>query len=355
MSGKPALERVLVTGGCGFVGSNFVRCLLAQDEQVEILNLDLLGYAGSTANLDGLVGAERHRLVQGDIADEALVARVFAEHAPDTVVHFAAETHVDRAIHDPASALRSNVVGTFTLLEAARRSWHGRQDVRFHHVSTDEVYGSRPPEEAPSREGATYMPSSPYSATKAGSDHLVQAWAKTYGLPVSTTLSCNLYGPRQHPEKLIPLMILNAAAGRALPVYGDGLQVREWLHVDDQCAAILAVLRRGEAGAVYNVSSERSATNLEIVGRICGVMDVRRPAGAPHAQWVRHVADRPGHDVRYALDARAIRRDLGWAPQIDLEAGLASTVDWYLNHPSWVEAATGPSYQAWVEKNYARR
>lgn len=354
MSGS-RYRRALVTGGCGFIGNGFVRRILNALPDVQVCTLDRLSYAGQAQNLDDLPDPSRHRLVVGDIADAALVASVFEEHDPDLVVHFAAETHVDRSLHDPGVFVHSNLVGTAVLLEAARRSWAGRTDVRFHHVSTDEVYGSRAPDDAASTEASPYAPRSPYSASKAGSDHLVRAWAASFGLPVSLSLSCNIYGPRQHPEKLIPLMILSAAAGQPLPIYGDGRQVREWLHVEDVCDAILAVIQRGEAGAVYNISSEVATTNLEIVRSICGLLDQRLPGAAPHARLIRHVADRPGHDLRYALDATAIRQDLGWAPKLDLDAGLAQMVDWLLENPDWVTTACGPEFQAWIAQNYDSR
>lgn len=349
---SPALRRVLVTGAAGFIGSNFVRHLLAVDPGIEVLCLDRLGYTGFGGNLEGVVHTGRAELVVGDIADEALVASLFARFQPDTLVHLAAETHVDRSIHEPGAFFHSNLRGTMTLLEAARQAWEGRSDVRFHHVSTDEVYGSRPPGEAPSAEGSPYAPNSPYAATKAGSDHLVRAWSRTYGLPVSTTWSCNIYGPRQHAEKLIPLMILRAAAGQELPVYGDGQQTREWLHVSDQCAAILAVLRQGAPGSSYNISSQRAVSNLGMVQAICAAMDARRPDGAPHARLIRHVPDRPAHDTRYALDSGAITRELGWRPQVDLSEGLGRTLDWYLSRPDWVAAVAGEAYAAWSERIY---
>lgn len=345
----------LVTGGAGFLGSAFVRTLLARSSGERVIVLDWMRHAGTRANLDGLPADGRCVVVEGDLADAALLDRLFEAHAPDRVVHFAAETHVDRSIHDPGAFVHSNLVGTFTLLEAARRRWAGRQDVRLHHVSTDEVYGSRGPHEAPSGERATFLPSSPYSATKAGSDHLVHAWAHTYGLPVSLTRSCNIYGPRQHPEKLIPLSVLRATAGEEIPIYGDGMQLREWLYVDDLCEAILAVLERGVPGCVYNVSSQRAVPNLELVRRVCAILDEARPEGAPHARLVRHVGDRPGHDRRYAIDAGALWRDLGWAPKVGLHEGLERTVAWYLQNRAWVEGVAGEAFRGWLEKNYAGR
>ena len=348
-------RRVLVTGGAGFIGSGFVHHLLATDPDVQICTFDLLTYAGDPGNLAGLPDPERHALVVGDIADVASVDAVFRGFAPDTVVHFAAESHVDRSIALPGAFLRTNVTGTFTLLEAARRSWEGRSDVRFHHVSTDEVYGALSPEDAPRKEEDAYRPSSAYSASKAGSDHLVEAWGRTYGLPTTMTLSCNVLGPRQHPEKLVPLVMLRAMAGEPLPIYGDGLQVREWLHVRDVCAGVDAVVRRGRAGGRYHLSSERATSNLELVGLIADRLDAEL-GGGPRRALVRHVADRPGHDRRYALDAGRIRAELGWAPAMDLEAAVAATVEAALESPGWAEAARArPGFGAWMARNYAGR
>ena len=349
-------RRVLVTGGAGFIGSGFVRHLLASDPGVRVLTLDALTYAGHPANLSGLPDPERHALVVADITDSARVAEVMDGFRPDTVVHFAAESHVDRSILDPGAFLRTNVTGTYTLLEAARVAWGARRDVRFHHISTDEVYGALSPEDPPRTEEHPYRPSSPYSASKAASDHLVEAWGRTHGLPVTLTLSCNIFGPRQLPEKLVPLMILRALDGQPLPIYGDGLQVREWLHVDELCQGVLAVVRRGAPGRRYNLSSAAPITNLELVGRICDALDRTRPSGAPRRALVRHVADRPGHDRRYALDCGLARRALGFAPARPLGEALDATIHWYLMNPAWVtEVQERSAHATWMARNYGAR
>ncbi len=349
-------RRVLVTGGAGFIGSGFVAHLLARDPTVEVLTLDALTYAGHPINLAGLPDPARHALVVGDIADAGKVAEVFEGFQPDTVVHFAAESHVDRSILDPAAFLRTNITGTYTLLEAARVAWGARSDVRFHHISTDEVYGSLSPDDPPRTEEHPYRPSSPYSASKAASDHLVEAWGRTHRLPVTLTLSCNIFGPRQLPEKLVPLVILRALDGEPLPIYGDGLQVREWLHVHELCEGVLDVVRRGLPGRRYNLSSARPITNLELVGRICGVLDRLRPTSAPRLELVRHVADRPGHDRRYALDCGLARRELGFAPARSLDEALEATIHWYLENPAWVaEVRQRSAHEAWMAQNYGAR
>ncbi|MEP7300819.1 MAG: dTDP-glucose 4,6-dehydratase [Caldimonas sp.] len=351
---------ILVTGGAGFIGSNFVLDWLAQSDE-PVLNLDALTYAGNRENLAALADDPRHCFVRGDITDRDLVDRLFAEHRPRAVVHFAAESHVDRSIHGPAAFVHTNVQGTFTLLEAARQHWAGlpapaRDAFRFVHVSTDEVYGSLLPGDPAFAETNAYAPNSPYSASKAASDHLVRAWHHTYGLPVLTTNCSNNYGPFHFPEKLIPLMIVNALAGKPLPVYGDGQQVRDWLYVTDHCTAIRAVLARGRAGETYNIGGWNEKPNLEIVRTVCALLDELRPdSGGSHARLVTHVADRPGHDRRYAIDARKIERELGWRPAETFESGLRKTVLWYLAHGDWVERVQTGAYRDWLSTNYAAR
>jgi dTDP-glucose 4,6-dehydratase len=351
---------ILVTGGAGFIGSNFVLDWLAQSEEL-VVNLDKLTYAGNTENLRALEGDARHVFVHGDICDRALVERLLATHRPRAIVHFAAESHVDRSIHGPGDFMRTNVDGTFTLLEAARGHWSTLAGVekaafRFLHVSTDEVYGSLAPDDPPFRETDAYEPNSPYSASKAASDHLVRAWHHTYGLPVLTTNCSNNYGPFHFPEKLIPLMIVNALAGKPLPVYGDGMQVRDWLYVKDHCSAIREVLARGRVGETYNVGGWNEQPNIEIVHAVCALLDELRPDPAgPRARLITHVADRPGHDRRYAIDASKIERELGWRPAETFATGLRKTVQWYLDHASWVERVQTGAYRAWVSTNYGQR
>ncbi len=351
---------LLVTGGAGFIGSNFVLDWLARSDE-PVVNLDLLTYAGNLRNLGPLQGDARHVFVQGDICDRALVDRLLAEHRPRALVHFAAESHVDRSILGPGAFVRTNVEGTFTLLEGARTHWSAlaeaeRAAFRFLHVSTDEVYGSLAPGAPAFTEAHPYEPSSPYSASKAASDHLVRAWHHTYGLPVLTTNCSNNYGPYQFPEKLIPLVIANALAGQPLPVYGDGMQVRDWLYVGDHCSAIRAVLARGGAGQTYNIGGWNEQPNIEIVHTICALLDELRPrAEGPHARLVTHVSDRPGHDRRYAIDARKIERELGWRPAETFASGIRRTVQWYLEHAGWVAEVQSGSYRDWVAANYEQR
>ncbi|MBS0306587.1 MAG: dTDP-glucose 4,6-dehydratase [Proteobacteria bacterium] len=351
---------LLVTGGAGFIGSNFVLDWLARSDE-PVVNLDLLTYAGNLRNLGPLQGDARHVFVQGDICDRALVDRLLAEHRPRALVHFAAESHVDRSILGPGAFVRTNVEGTFTLLEGARTHWSAlaeaeRAAFRFLHVSTDEVYGSLAPDAPAFTEAHPYEPSSPYSASKAASDHLVRAWHHTYGLPVLTTNCSNNYGPYQFPEKLIPLVIANALAGQPLPVYGDGMQVRDWLYVGDHCSAIRAVLARGGAGQTYNIGGWNEQPNIEIVHTICALLDELRPrAEGPHARLVTHVSDRPGHDRRYAIDARKIERELGWRPAETFASGIRRTVQWYLEHAGWVAEVQSGSYRDWVAANYEQR
>jgi dTDP-glucose 4,6-dehydratase len=351
---------ILVTGGAGFIGSNFVLDWLATGDE-PVLNLDALTYAGNAENLASLAGDPRHVFVRGDICDRALLDRLFAEHRPRAVVHFAAESHVDRSIHGPAEFIRTNVTGTFTLLEAARAHWSAlpageKQAFRFLHVSTDEVYGTLGRDDPAFCESDTYEPNSPYSASKAASDHLVRAWHHTYGLPTLTTNCSNNYGPFHFPEKLIPLMIVNALAGKPLPVYGDGQQVRDWLYVKDHCAAIRAVLARGRVGETYNVGGWNEKPNLEIVHTVCALLDeMRSHVDGPYARLVTHVPDRPGHDRRYAVDARKIERELGWRPAETFESGLRKTVRWYLDNAAWVERVQNGAYRDWVAANYDQR
>ncbi|MCC4114172.1 dTDP-glucose 4,6-dehydratase [Aromatoleum toluclasticum] len=351
---------IFVTGGAGFIGANFVLDWLRTSDE-PVLNLDALTYAGNLENLAALQGDSRHVFVQGDICDRALIDRLFAEHRPRAIVHFAAESHVDRSIHGPAAFVRTNVDGTFTLLEAARDYWsaldgEGRAAFCFLHVSTDEVYGSLGPNDPPFAETKAYEPNSPYSASKAASDHLVRAWHHTYGLPVLTTNCSNNYGPYQFPEKLIPLMIANALAGKALPVYGDGRNVRDWLYVGDHCAAIREVLARGRVGETYNVGGWNEMPNIDIVHTVCALLDELRPdAAGPHARLITYVADRPGHDRRYAIDARKIERELGWRPAETFETGIRKTIAWYLANQDWVAHVQSGAYREWLARNYGER
>jgi dTDP-glucose 4,6-dehydratase len=348
---------LLVTGGAGFIGSNFVNDWLAQSDE-PVVTLDALTYAGNLHNLDALRGDARHRFVQGDIADRVLLDTLLAEQKPRAVVHFAAESHVDRSIHGPAEFMRTNVLGTFTLLEAVRAYWNAqavglKSQFRFLHVSTDEVYGSLAPHEPAFTEEHRYEPNSPYSASKAASDHLVRAWHHTYGLPVLTTNCSNNYGPYHFPEKLIPLVIVNALAGKPLPVYGDGLQVRDWLYVGDHCCAIRTVLEKGRVGETYNVGGWNEQPNIDIVRSICALLDELQPSAAgPYARLITHVTDRPGHDRRYAIDARKIERELGWRPAETFATGLRKTVQWYLAHRDWVLDVQSGGYRDWLAKQY---
>ncbi len=348
---------LLVTGGAGFIGSNFVLdWLKASDEP--IVNLDALTYAGNLANLASLAGDARHHFVKGDIADRALLDGLLASHRPRAILHFAAESHVDRSIHGPAEFIKTNVQGTFNLLEATRAYWCTLPAVekaafRFHHVSTDEVYGSLGPGAPAFTEAHVYAPNSPYSASKAASDHLVRAWHHTYGLPVVTTNCSNNYGPYHFPEKLIPLMIVNALAGKALPIYGDGQQVRDWLYVADHCSAIRAVLAGGRLGETYNIGGWNEKTNFEIVHTVCALLDQWRPSAAgPYTRLISHVTDRPGHDRRYAIDARKIEAELGWRPAETFETGIRKTVQWYLDHAAWVADVQSGAYRDWVDRQY---
>ncbi len=348
---------LLVTGGAGFIGSNFVLDWFKTSDE-PIVNLDALTYAGNLANLASLAGDGRHLFVKGDIGDRALVDSLLATHQPRAILHFAAESHVDRSIHGPGEFMRTNVQGTFTLLEATRAWWGGlgpeaKAGFRFHHVSTDEVYGSLAPDAPAFTETHAYAPNSPYSASKAASDHLVRAWHHTYGLPVVTTNCSNNYGPYHFPEKLIPLMIVNALAGKPLPIYGDGQQVRDWLFVGDHCSAIRAVLAGGRLGETYNVGGWNEKANVEIVHTVCALLDELRPSAAgPYTRLITHVTDRPGHDRRYAIDARKIEAELGWRPAETFETGIRKTVQWYLDHADWVADVQSGAYRAWVDKQY---
>jgi dTDP-glucose 4,6-dehydratase len=357
------MKNVLVTGGAGFIGSNFIRDLLSAEPAVRVINLDALTYAGSLENLRDLPDPARYQFVHGNICDRPLVDDLFHRQMVDTVVHFAAETHVDRSILGPAAFIQTNIVGTFTLLEAARQAWLIDKiiplgECRFHHVSTDEVYGTLTPEAPAFSETTPYAPNSPYAASKASSDHLVRAYYRTYGLPVSLTNCSNNYGPYQFPEKLIPLTILNAVSGRPLPVYGDGLQVRDWLYVEDHCQAIRLVLQRGRLGETYNIGGDNQPTNLSLIRELCAILDDLLPASPfyPHASLITHVADRPGHDRRYDINIAKIRSELGWQPRQSLQSGLRCTVEWYLSHPDWVEEVfQHPDFQKWVDQNYSAR
>jgi dTDP-glucose 4,6-dehydratase len=350
---------ILVTGGAGFIGSNFVRTWLAERDEV-VINLDKLTYAGNPANLADLTGDVRYHFVRGDIGDRAFVAHLLQEFRPRAVLNFAAESHVDRSIRGPGAFIDTNVVGTFNLLEAVREYWVGQAEdgqaaFRFLHVSTDEVYGTLSATDHPFRESDAYEPNSPYSASKAASDHLVRAWHHTYGLPVLTTNCSNNYGPYHFPEKLIPLVILNALAGKALPIYGDGQQVRDWLFVEDHCRAIAQVLDGGKVGETYNVGGWNEKTNLEVVQTICKVLDELSPRadGQPYANQIQFVTDRPGHDRRYAIDASKIERELGWRPRETFETGIVKTVRWYLDNGAWTGAVTSGAYRTWLETQYA--
>ena len=350
---------ILVTGGAGFIGSNFILDWLA-GETTPVVNLDKLTYAGNAGNLAAVAADARYRFVHGDINDRALLDRLLREHQPRAIVHFAAESHVDRSIHGPADFVQTNVVGTFTLLEATR-TWLAtlseaeRASFRFLHVSTDEVYGSLAADSVPATETFAYAPSSPYSASKAASDHLVRAYFCTYQFPALITNCSNNYGPRQFPEKLIPLVMLNALNGKPLPVYGDGLNIRDWLYVGDHCSALRAVLARGRIGETYNVGGNSEKTNLEVVKTLCNIVDELRPAASPRASLLNFVKDRPGHDRRYALDAGKLARELGWEPQEKFESGMRKTVSWYLDNPQWVEEVVSGGYRNWLDTNYAAR
>ena len=352
---------ILVTGGAGFIGSNFVLDWLARIDE-PVLNLDKLTYAGNLENLAPLHGDTRHVFVQGDIGDSALLGSLLTQHRPRAVLNFAAESHVDRSIHGPEDFIQTNVVGTMRLLQSVRAYWQGlpeneRSSFRFLHVSTDEVYGSLSPTAPAFTENHKLEPNSPYSASKAASDHLVRAWLHTYGLPALTTNCSNNYGPLHFPEKLIPLMIVNALAGKPLPVYGDGMQVRDWLYVKDHCSAIRRVLEAGRVGEIYNVGGWNEKPNIEIVNTVCALLDELRPRrdGISYKAQISYVLDRPGHDRRYAIDASKIERELGWRPAETFGSGIRKTVQWYLDNQAWVEHVQSGAYREWVQTNYASR
>lgn len=349
---------ILVTGAAGFIGSNFVIDWLAQSDEA-VINLDKLTYAGNPENLKDLQGDARHVFVQGDIGDRTLVDALLKEHRPRAVVNFAAESHVDRSIHGPGEFIQTNVVGTFNLLEAVRAHWNGLDEAdkagfRFLHVSTDEVYGTLGPDDAPFTETTPFAPNSPYSASKASSDHLVRAYHHTYGLPVLTTNCSNNYGPYHFPEKLIPLVIVNALQGKPLPIYGDGQQVRDWLFVKDHCSAIRRVLEAGVPGETYNVGGWNEMANIDIVQRVCALLDEFRPRadGQPYREQITYVKDRPGHDRRYAIDAGKIHRELGWKPVETFDSGIRKTVQWYLDNPDWVAHVQSGAYRNWIGTQY---
>ncbi len=349
---------ILVTGGAGFIGGNFVLDWLTGSSE-PVVNLDKLTYAGNLDTLASLQGDARHTFVQGDIGDAALVGKLLATHKPRAVINFAAESHVDRSIHGPEDFIQTNVMGTFRLLESVRQYWLGlpaaeKESFRFLHVSTDEVYGSLSKTDPAFSETNRYEPNSPYSASKAASDHLVRAWHHTYGLPVVTTNCSNNYGPYHFPEKLIPLMIVNALAGKPLPVYGDGMQIRDWLYVKDHCSAIRRVLEAGKLGETYNVGGWNEKPNIDIVHTVCALLDELRPKadGTKYAAQITYVTDRPGHDRRYAIDARKLEAELGWKPAETFETGIRKTVQWYLDNPQWVANVQSGAYREWVGKQY---
>ena len=353
---------ILVTGCAGFIGANFVLDWLASPSAEGIVNLDKLTYAGNRSNLQSLHHDSRHVFVHGDIGDQNLVTKLLAQYQPRAIINFAAESHVDRSIHGPADFIATNIVGTFNLLECARAYWSAlaseqKTNFRFHHISTDEVYGSLLPSAPAFSECHPYEPNSPYSASKAASDHLVRAWFHTYGLPVLTTNCSNNYGPYHFPEKLIPLVILNAINHKPLPIYGDGQQVRDWLYVGDHCSAIRSVLAKGRLGETYNVGGWNEKTNLDVVNTICRILDALKPRadGLSYAKQITFVKDRPGHDRRYAIDARKIEHELGWRPAESFETGIQKTVQWYLDHPTWVAGVLSGSYRDWLDKQHSQK
>lgn len=352
------MKKILITGGAGFIGSAVIRQFI-NNTDCSVVNVDKLTYAGNLQSLVSVSDSPRYRFERVDICDAAELARVFREHQPDAVMHLAAESHVDRSISGPADFIQTNIIGTYTLLEASRAHWNGlsgdrKTAFRFHHISTDEVYGSLGNDGFFTEETA-YKPNSPYSASKASSDHLVRAWHHTYGLPVVTTNCSNNYGPFHFPEKLIPLVILNAVSGQPLPIYGKGDNIRDWLYVDDHARALRLVLERGKPGETYNIGGWNEKTNLEVVQSICTILDELHPQGSLHSKLITYVADRPGHDKRYAINATKIANDLGWKPQETFESGLRKTVEWYLANDAWVKSVTSGDYQNWVQKNYTNR
>jgi dTDP-glucose 4,6-dehydratase len=345
---------ILVTGGAGFIGANFVLDWLAANDE-PVVTLDALTYAGNLGNLASIANDQRHSFVRGSIGDGALVSRLLADNQVRAVVNFAAESHVDRSIASPAAFYETNVMGTLHLLEAVRAYAAGRPDFRFLHVSTDEVYGTLRADDPPFSETTPYQPNSPYAASKAASDHLVRAYRETYGLKTLVTNCSNNYGPFQFPEKLIPLVINNALNGKALPIYGDGMQVRDWLYVGDHCSAIRTVLERGAVGETYNVGGNSEKANIEVVRTICAILDEVRPRtdGRPYAEQITYVTDRPGHDRRYAINAKKLARELGWQPAMRFEDGIRRTVDWYLDNPEWLADVTSGAYRDWIARQYA--
>lgn len=359
------LKNTLVTGGAGFIGSNFIKFLLGQNSETRIINLDLLAYAGSLENLQNLPNQDRYRFIKGNICDRELVDEILREHKIDTIIHFAAESHVDRSISGPADFINTNIIGTFTLLEAVKEYWAGENGMspgrdcpyRFLHVSTDEVYGSLKPDDRAFTEKTPYDPRSPYSASKAASDHLINAYRHTYGLPVITTNCSNNYGPYQYPEKLIPLMISNALNNKPLPVYGDGGQIRDWLYVEDHCEAIWQVLQKGKAGETYNIGGDCQIKNIEAVNIICRILDEIKPRNDKKAygSLIQLVEDRPGHDRRYAMNISKIKKEIGWGPKETFETGIRKTIQWYLDNMEWVKKVMGKDYDAWIQKNYGER
>ncbi len=352
---------IFVTGGAGFIGSNFILDWLARESACPVLNIDCLTYAGNPANLRSLASDQRYQFVHADICDQSVIPALLAQHRPRAILHFAAESHVDRSIAAPDAFIRTNVNGTFNLLEATRHYWRAlsgqeREQFRFLHVSTDEVYGTLGKDDAPFSETTPYSPNSPYSASKAASDHLVRAYHHTYGLPVLTTNCSNNYGPYQFPEKLIPLVLSNALAGKPLPIYGDGMQVRDWLYVGDHCAAIRTVLEHGRLGETYNIGGWNEKPNLDVVHALCDMLDEMRPkSSGSYREQICFVTDRPGHDRRYAIDAGKIASELGWKPAESFESGIRKTVAWYLDHPQWVASVQSGAYLKWVEQQYGNQ
>ncbi len=357
------INTVLVTGGAGFIGSNFIRYIQKQSPKTRVINLDLLTYAGSLENLKGLPGQGSYTFINGDICDQDLVETILRDNKVEVIVHFAAESHVDRSLEGPGAFIQTNIVGTYTLLEAARKVWltEGKFDnaqVRFHHVSTDEVFGTLAPDDPAFEETTPYAPNSPYAASKASSDHLVRAYGHSFGLPFTISNCSNNYGPYQFPEKLIPLMILNAINGKGLPIYGDGKQIRDWLYVEDHCDAIWTILKNGRDGESYNIGGGNQPTNIEIVETICSILDEKGVGedGKPHSRLIEYVKDRPGHDRRYAMNINKINAELGWQPRHNLKEGLRNTVEWYLDNSAWLDAIiTEKDFQKWVKVNYQRR
>jgi dTDP-glucose 4,6-dehydratase len=350
---------ILVTGGAGFIGGNFVLDWLKDPKAEGIINLDLLTYAGNLATLESLKSDPRHIFVYGDICDQELITKLLKEHQPRAIVNFAAESHVDRSIHGPAEFIQTNIVGTFNLLECARAYWSAldeakKEAFRFHHISTDEVYGTLSASDPAFKEANPYVPNSPYSASKAASDHLVRAWFHTYGFPVVTTNCSNNYGPYHFPEKLIPLVILNALNDKPLPIYGDGQQIRDWLYVGDHCSAIREVLAKGKLGETYNIGGWNEKANIDVVKTICSILDALKPRadGKSYAEQITFVTDRPGHDRRYAIDASKLNRELGWRPKESFDTGIEKTVQWYLDNPVWIEGVVSGSYRQWLQKQY---